>query len=145
MKHSHACGTQRERGWDLQHAVQLAWCSSLTRAHCCRALLLLFGAACLVVNAPPVSALQELASGATLAGVKQLLASALPGWLPEFARLLSKPLSAEAREGLIFCFRLGIQGSSCRNDALLRAGEANADSSRPMDGLLIFHAPPPHR
>ncbi|KAI3434732.1 hypothetical protein D9Q98_002793 [Chlorella vulgaris] len=36
--------------------------------------------------------LQELASGATLADVKQLLGIILPGWLAEFGRLLSKPL-----------------------------------------------------
>ncbi|PSC72945.1 importin-9 isoform X1 [Micractinium conductrix] len=42
--------------------------------------------------------LQELASGPTLAGVKALLSSQLPGWLGEFARLLSRPLTAEDPE-----------------------------------------------
>lgn len=46
---------------------------------------------------------QELASGATLGPVKELLGSALPGWLAEFARLLAKPLSAEVgAAGLLF-------------------------------------------
>ncbi len=46
--------------------------------------------------------MQELSSGATLAAVKQLFASALPGWLEEFARLLSKPLSAEVGHSLLW-------------------------------------------
>ncbi|KAL4434017.1 hypothetical protein ABPG75_000458 [Micractinium tetrahymenae] len=41
---------------------------------------------------------QELASGATLAAVKSVLTSILPSWLAEFARLLSKPLSADDAE-----------------------------------------------
>jgi hypothetical protein len=42
---------------------------------------------------------QELASGATLADVKQLLGIILPGWLAEFGRLLSKPLDPNVSQG----------------------------------------------
>ncbi|PRW57646.1 importin-9 isoform X1 [Chlorella sorokiniana] len=62
--------------------------------------------------------LQELSSGATLAAVKQLFTSALPGWLAEFARLLSKPLRAEepeswgARMECLQCMLLMITGFS---------------------------------
>jgi hypothetical protein len=45
---------------------------------------------------PLSCALQELASGATLAAVKELLAAILPGWLAECARLLGKPVEREA-------------------------------------------------
>lgn len=45
----------------------------------------------------PAASLQELASGATLASVKSLLASILPGWLAEFARILSQPLQPDVR------------------------------------------------